>query len=153
MKSKRTWILIADGSRARVLESHGPGSELVPIDDMALAMELPPNRELETDRPGRSLESANPSRHAMENRTDPHRELKRKLAREVVDKLEQSLRDRRFDHLAIVAPPTVLGDFRDALTKALKATVTAELAKDIVKIPQHDLPPHLAPIWTGKKGH
>ncbi|MBN9262702.1 MAG: host attachment protein [Hyphomicrobium sp.] len=147
MKVDRTWILIADGSRARVLESHGPGSELVPVEDMSLTMELPPNRELETDRPGRSLESANPTRHAIESRTDPHRELKRKLAREIADKLEHCLRDRRFDRLAIVAPPGALGDLREALSKSLQAKVTAELAKDLVKIPQNDLPAHLAPIW------
>jgi protein required for attachment to host cells len=150
MKAKRTWILIADGSRARVLESRGPGSGLVPVDDMVLSKQLPPNREIETDRPGRSLESANPTRHAIESRSDPHRELKRKLAREVVNKLEHGLRHRRFDQLAIVAPPTALGDLRDALSKALQAKVTAELGKDLVKIPQHELPAHLAPIWEAR---
>lgn len=150
MKVQRTWILIADGSRARVLESHGPGSKLVPVEDMVLAVELPPNRELETDRPGRSLESANPTRHAIENRSDARRELKRKLARDVADKLEHGLRDRRFDRLAIVAPPAALGDLREALSKSLQSKVTAELAKDLVKIPKNDLPSHLAPIWEGR---
>jgi protein required for attachment to host cells len=147
MKPKRTWILIADGSRAKVLESHGPASDLVPVEDMAIAKELPANRDLQEDRPGRSFESFIPMRHAMESRVDPHRELKRELAGEVADKLERSLRDGRFDRLAIIAPPTLLGDLRSALSEQLRGKVAAELAKDLVKVPHQDLPRHLEAIW------
>ncbi|HWV83516.1 MAG TPA: host attachment protein [Hyphomicrobiaceae bacterium] len=146
MKPTRTWILIADGSEARVFESLGPRSALMAVEDMTFAQDLPPNRELESDRPGRSQESANPTRHAIQSRSDPHRELKRQLAREVADKLEDCLRNGRFDRLAVVAAPVVLGDIREALSEQLKAAVTAELAKDLVKVPLSDLPAHLEPV-------
>lgn len=146
MKPTRTWILIADGSRARVFESHGPRSKLTPVEDMAFAKELPPNRELQTDRPGRSQESAIPTRHAIESRTDPHRELKRQLAQEVADRLEDCFRKGRFDRLAVVAAPVVLGDMRAALSDQLKTVITAELAKDLVQVPLPDLPAHLEAV-------
>ncbi len=47
----RTWILVADGSRARVYESLGPGSELREVlheDDPALR-----THEIVSDRGGR----------------------------------------------------------------------------------------------------
>ncbi len=152
MKPERTWILIADGRRAKVLESRGPNSEFVPIDDMSIEVELPANRDIQDDRPGRSFESSNPTRHSMVSRTDPHRELKRSLARHVADKLDVALKERRFEHLAIVAPPPTLGDLRQALSEPLHAMITAELAKDLTHVPHHNLPPHLEEILgTGAK--
>lgn len=150
MKSERIWILIADGHEAKVFERHGPQSELAPVADMTMAADLPPNHEIQDDRPGRSFESSCPTRHAMESRVDPHRELKRELARGIAEKLDLALRDHRFDRLAIVAPPATLGDLRRALSQHLKGKVAAELAKDLVHVPHHDLPTHLAPLWGAK---
>jgi protein required for attachment to host cells len=146
MKTERTWILIADGHQAKVFERHGPNATLVPVEDMFVEMELPPNRDIQDDRPGRSFESSNPSRHSIASRTDPHRDLKRDLARNVADKLSQGLSDRRFDHLVVVAPPATLGDLRQVFSAPLQAKVTAELAKDLTKVPHHDLPSHLKAI-------
>ncbi len=142
MKSNRTWIVIADGSRAKVLEVQGREFGISTVDDMSVAMDLPPNRDLQSDRPGRSFESANSSRHAVESRIDPHRELKRTVAKMTVDNLNHALKDGRFDRLILVAPPTMLGDLRDALTPPLLEKVTAELVKDLVKVPLHELAKH-----------
>jgi protein required for attachment to host cells len=146
MKATRTWILIADGSRAFVFESHGPRSELTTVKDMSFAQELPPNRELQSDRPGRSQESANPTRHAIESRSDPHRELKRQLAREIGEKLDEGLRKGRFDRLAVVAAPVVLGDMRELFSDHLKAVISGELARDLVHVPLPELPAHLETV-------
>jgi protein required for attachment to host cells len=88
--------------------------------------------------------------HAMENRTSPHRELKRELAGEVIDKLDGSLREGRFDRIALFAPPTVLGDLRDALSESLRAKLVAELAKDLTKVPFQELSHRLEAIWGSK---
>ena len=50
MKTGKTWILIADGGHARVLETTGMGHDLSQVQLMASASELPPSRELGTDR-------------------------------------------------------------------------------------------------------
>jgi protein required for attachment to host cells len=42
----------------------------------------------------------------------------------------------------IAAAPRLLGELREDLPKALRAAVAVELAKDLVKIPTHDLPAH-----------
>jgi protein required for attachment to host cells len=147
MRLERTWIVIANGRQAKVFESHGRNSDLVPLDEMVFVTESPPNREIEDDGPGRSFESANPARHAMQNRTDPHRELKRAFARNLASRLDQELKCGSFDHLVIVAPPVTLGDLRDALSQQSLDKVSAELAKDLMKVPPHDLAPHLETIW------
>lgn len=150
MKASRTWILIADGHKAKVFETHGPNSDLLAVADMMVETELPPNRDIQDDRPGRSFESSGPTRHAMESRTDPHRELKRELARLVSDRLDTALKGRRFDRLCIVAPPATLGDLRQALSQDLKQRIVAELPKDLVNVPHQDLPSHLEEVWASK---
>jgi protein required for attachment to host cells len=143
MKRKRTWVLIADGGHAKVFESLGPASDLVPVEGMAFSAELPANRDILTDRPGRSFESQGRARHAKENPSDPHRDLKRAFARKLAGILEAELAAKRFDRLVLVAPPPMLGDLREALSAKVRAKVAAELAHDLVKTPHAELPKHL----------
>ena len=70
MKPIRTWVLIADASRARVFEARGKGHGLAIVQDMILDAELAPSRDLGTDRPGRSFELVGSTRHAMESPSD-----------------------------------------------------------------------------------
>jgi protein required for attachment to host cells len=146
MKSNRTWVLIADGGHASVFETQGNYSDLAPVEDMRLSANLPANRDILTDRPGRSFESQGRARHAKENPSDPHRELKRAFAKKLGAVLKAKLAEKRFDHLVIVAPPSTLGDLRKILPKSTLSKVTAELAQDLVKIPQSELPRKLKDV-------
>ncbi|MGA7329962.1 MAG: host attachment protein [Rhodomicrobium sp.] len=64
MKHARIYILIADGSRARLLLSEGIGTPLAEVQGAQYHVELKPDHELHGDRPGRVQESANAARHA-----------------------------------------------------------------------------------------
>jgi protein required for attachment to host cells len=150
MKPKKTWVLIADGGHAKVFETEGPASELAPVGDMMFSADLPANRDILADRPGRDYESHGHARHAIENRSDPHRQLKRDFAKKVAGILETKLTEKRFDRLVLVAPPVALGDLRDVLPKAVQAKVVAELAHDLVKTPSHELPSHLKDVLSHK---
>ena len=46
------------------------------------------------------------------------------------------------DRIVIAAGPKMLGAIREALPKALLPHIAAELHKDLVKVPLHDLPSH-----------
>ncbi len=87
-------------------------------------------------------------RHAIEPRTDPHRELKRTFAHELADMLDQRLTEKAYDRLVIVAPPKALGDLRAALSAHVKPLVYAELNKDLVKTPTAELPSHLGAVMA-----
>lgn len=152
MKQKRIWILIADGGHAKVFETRGQASELVPVEGKVFSADQPANRDLLTDRPGRSFESQGRARHAKEHPSDPHRELKRAFARKLAGLLEVELAAKRFGRLVLVAPPPMLGDLREAMPANVQAKVTAELAHDLVKTPLSELPKHLAVAPDGKPG-
>jgi protein required for attachment to host cells len=116
------------------------------VKDISFEIDLPATHELVSDRPGRVFESRGHASHAKAPRSDPHRELKRSLAHKVADVLQTTRANQRYDKLVLVAPPTTLGDLREALAKGVRACVTAELAQDLVKLPASELQEHLADV-------
>jgi protein required for attachment to host cells len=148
MQTGKTWILIADGGRARVLETIGIGNPLSQVQHMAFETELPPSRALGADQPGRSLETMGATRHTVGEKTDPHRELKRAFAQAIGMRLDVALTARAFARLVIVAPPVTLGDLRHAMSKSVSDHVAAEVAKDLVKVPNGEIRSHLTDVVT-----
>ena len=146
MKTEKTWVLIADGGNARLLETSGVGNPLSQVQHSAFRTDLPPSRDLGTYRPARTHESMGPVRHAVGEKTDPHRELKRAFAEETVARLETGLAANAFSRLVIVAPPVTLGDLRQAMSKSLSDHVAAEVAKDLVKVPNDQIRSHLKDV-------
>jgi protein required for attachment to host cells len=129
-KPTRTWLLIADGRRAKVFETDGGGTEFRKVEDMEHETDLPKSRDILADRPGRTFDSVGAGRHAKENPIDPHRQLKREFARTIVGELRNAMLARRFDRLILVAPPTSMGDLRGELPKDLKDKVAREVTSD-----------------------
>ena len=144
-KMTRTWLLIADGRHAKVMETDGQGG-FHSIDDMARSTELPMSRDILADRPGRTFDSLGAGRHAKENPTDPHRQLKREFAGTVVRALRKAMLAKRFERLILIAPPAFMGDLREELPKDLKDKIAGEATSDLTKTPEQELPAHLSHI-------
>ena len=148
MKHIITWILVADGSQARLFRSDGPGRGVAPLSDDLLTGCNLPGREIMSDRPGRTFDSAGQGRHAMEPRTDPREVEKRRFAHTLAAMLEDRLNQGRFDRLVLVAPPRALGQLRGELSKSVRDKISAELAKDLTHTPPHELSEHLGRIMA-----
>ncbi len=146
MKPTRTWILIADGARGKVLLHEGPGRGLRALEGLDFSEDVPPTRDIDADRPGRSFDSHGEGRHAMEPPSDPHRQRKEAFARRLAEVLVQGCRRNDFDQLVVVAPPSALGDLRNALAPEVKARVKAELPKDLTRTDMTELPRHLETV-------
>src|SRR5262244_3440170 len=78
-----TWIVIADGEKARIVANEGVGKGLAAVPGQALSTTLHADREIHADRPGRVQESVGAARHAIQPRTDWPRFEKRQFARRV----------------------------------------------------------------------
>ena len=144
MKPVRTWILIADGARARVVANFGPGKGTHEVEGMSLRASHPDAKELLDDRPGRSFNSTNPTRHAMERTSDPKRQIEREFASMLAETIAAN--ENEFDRLILVAAPTALGDLRHALPDRILGRVTHELAKDLTHVPDTKLAQHLSEV-------
>jgi len=148
MKRKLTWVLVADGGKARIFECLGIGKGVRQMPGYEETLALPANRDLLDDRPGRGFESFSPMRHSYEA-GDPHRSMKQDFARHLADELAV-LRDAgSFDYLVLVAPPEFLGNLRSALGAGLASAIVGDLAKDLTHVPTSDIAAHfqgLAPV-------
>lgn len=144
-KPVTTWILVADGAKARLLERIGVNAPLTPASEKCFSESeaRAPTRELGTDRPGRVHESADTARHAMVPRVDWHRFAKEQFAKTVAEALEDAALKRKYEALVLVAPPRTLGDLRSALGPHAKPLVAGEVAKDLTNLADRDIPAHL----------
>ena len=142
MKATRTWIVIADGSRAHILLNEGPDKGLSFVPDTDFRHATPPNREIYSERPGRTHESAGVSRSA-EDRYDAHAQQKVEFIQILITFLREKFSAKAFDRWVLVAPPEILSAFRQHLDPTLKHALAGELAKDLTKLPSDELPSHL----------
>src|SRR3546814_11029566 len=116
MKPTRSWIVIADGAQARILENHGPGKGLVPLPAGVMQKTSRPSRDIDTDRPGRGYNPMG-QHHTMDSPSDSHREEKRRFADLLANHINAAALDRSYDRLILVAPPKTLGGLPQSLSQ------------------------------------
>ena len=151
-KKTVTWVVLADGARARIVAKEGPGAELKLIYEAEDATAKLPAREIEADRPGRTFDSgghgdaAAQGRHAYEPPTDPRRKQQADFIRAVDEVLDAAASKGSFDRLVLIAPPKALGDLRASLAKHVSRMVSEEIPKDLVDVSIHDLPERLQDV-------
>lgn len=143
MKKTVTWILIADGTQARVLENTGPGKGLASVKGLDWAIEPLQSKDINSDRPGRGFSSAGSARSAMEPKTDPAQHREAEFVRSVAAALDRKAQDGAFDRLVIAAAPLALGNLRKVLSDHVKKTIVAELDKDLTNLPTLSIDKHL----------
>lgn len=135
-----TWVVVADAARGRVFSTTDKGKSLTAVLDQDLVADNRPTRDIDADRPGRTFDRGGEGRHAKEPRTDPHEHAKQVFAHQVAELLKHEQDTTgRYDRLVIVAPPSFLGDLRGYLPATVKACVSHEIAKDLTKLPDHEL--------------
>ena len=146
MPKKVTWILVADGARARVLMNKGIGKGLEPAINGEMARDVPPTRELGTDRPGRSQQRGVSGRHAFEPHVDWHRFEKEKFSKQMAELLDAAAERGAYDRLVLIAPPRTLGDLRSALGAKARGKIHAEVDKDLTHVTVQELPDYLGDV-------
>ena len=131
---KHTWVLVADGARARLFEVRArnePWNELACFtnpDGRA------PGRDATTERAPRVNESANAARHAIEPHTTLREKSMERFAHIINDALERGLHDHRYHKLVLVAPPRFLGRLHNVLGKLLQDCVAGEIRHNFTSL-------------------
>lgn len=144
MASRTTWVVVADGARARILSGDPAKGGLEPVMPELVGRGREKGSELLADRPGRSVDSSHVGdRHAMEPPTDPKEVEKQRFVRHLADRLAEALNEGRFARLVLVAPPRALGELRSVLSEKVRAAIVREVDKDLTWVPVHELPGHL----------
>ena len=134
LEDGRTWFLLADGRRARVVVEERRGAPLAEAWELSIGEEDTYDAQ---DRPPRSFDRVGAGRHAMDTGRNLHEQEESNFLKRLANKLIDSEKGRAFQHLAIAAPPRALGELRALLPEAVLARVRAETPKDVV---DEDLP-------------
>jgi protein required for attachment to host cells len=144
MKKAKLWYVIADGGRARFVERDDNGA-LRTISSFVSTDLHKRASDLGRDRPARVMESATPGRSAVEPRRDLKEAAKEDFVKLVAEQLAAEHGRGQFDKLMLVAPPGVLTELKEKLSKPIAKLVVDALQKDLTKVPDHDLTEHLLP--------
>jgi len=136
------WVVVCDGAKALVLQNIGDAKfpnlktiEVYQQDDL-------PTRELGSDKPGRTHSSVGHGSSAV-TQTDWHNQAEQAFLSQLAHKLSAAIAAGRAKSIILVAPPRALGMIRPAYSAELRAAVRAELDKDLVKLPLHEIEKHL----------
>lgn len=121
-------VITVDGQNARLLRNGGsatdPRFEVVEErhDD------IPPDRDLMTDRPGRSFASAAPVRHAYQE-DSVHDRAEAEFAVRALDMMDRA--DARGGPVVLIAPPQTLGVLRARMSQKHRDRIAHEINKDL----------------------
>jgi protein required for attachment to host cells len=137
------WVVVCDGAKALVLENIGDEKFLNLRTKEVYQQDDPPTHEQGTDAPGRSFQSVGAARSAMDQ-TDWHNQGEQRFLEKLVTRLDAAVQAGETKSLVIAAPPKALGVLRRVYTHGLRNALSAEIDKDFVKMPLHEIEKHLA---------
>jgi protein required for attachment to host cells len=137
------WVVVCDGAKALILENAGDAVSLNLKTKEVREQPDAKTHEQGTDAPGRSINSIDARRSAMEP-TDWHQQDEDRFLTALSKRLNAAVTSGEAKSLVLVAPPRALGVIRQAATPGLRKAVRAEIDKDYVKMPVHEIERHLA---------
>lgn len=126
-------VLVTDGGRAIVFRNAGQVGQPNLQQFKVYAHDNPPTREIGTDKPPRSNNTAG-SRSAIEM-TDFHQQAEDRFVTQIAEDMEKDLQAGEFEELIVVAPPVALGVYRKAASQKLQQATVMEINKDLTKHP------------------
>jgi protein required for attachment to host cells len=140
-ESTSTWVVVADAHGARIFgfeEKNGPWTLI---------------EEVKGDGSGNPDQSRDFGTKASQHKgalhghgeQNPKETDERRFAHTLAHMLERGLANSAFAHLALVAPPKLLGDLRENLSRSLQARLVSEVHKDYVHFSPDELTVHLRP--------
>ena len=137
------WVVVCDGAKALILENAGdakfPNLKTREVYEQSDSK----THEQGTDAPGRAVNSVGAQRSAMEQ-TDWHDQAEQQFLGDLAKRLDAAVIAGETKSLILVAPPRALGVLRKSLSDGLRDAVRAEIDKDYVKMPVHEIEKHLA---------
>lgn len=132
------WIVVCDGRKALILENLG--DRVFPNLHTREVREHPDlaTRDQGTDAPGSVHQSVGEARSSIEQ-TDWHDASERAFLRNLADRLDVAVTTGETNELTMVASPRALGMIRPDYSSAVRKALHGELAKDLVKMPVHEI--------------
>lgn len=136
------WVVVCDGAKALILENTGDGKFPNLKTVQVLEQKDLPTHLLGADKPGRTHSSAGHGSSAV-TQTDWHNQAEQGFLTNLAQRLDADVAAGKVKSVILVAPPRALGMIRHSYSNPLRAAIRAEIDKDLVKHPVHDIEKHL----------
>jgi protein required for attachment to host cells len=137
------WVVVCDGKKALLLENVGDTKVIKLKTREVHEQQDAKTSEQGTDAPGRSINSIDSRRSAMEQ-TDWHDQEEERFLQRLASRLDAEVNAGNAKSVIMVAPPRALGVLRQAYSQNLRNALRAEIDKDFVKMPVDEIEKHLA---------
>jgi protein required for attachment to host cells len=135
-----TWIVAADGSRARIFEMLDTDKSIHEIEDLANPSGHAHKRDLASDSDGRFYGKGEQHQgHTAPSRGDVHEHEVELFSRTIGEFLDKACDEHRYDSLRLIAAPKFLGMLRQNLGKETQKRVEEELPKDVTRFDADDI--------------
>jgi protein required for attachment to host cells len=137
------WVVVCDGKKALLLENMGDTKVLKLKTREVHEQPDAKTSEQGTDKPGRSINSIDSRRSAMEQ-TDWHDQEEERFLQRLASHLDAEVNAGNAKSVIMVAPPRALGVLRQAYSQNLRNVLRAEIDKDFVRMPVDEIEKRLA---------
>ena len=140
----KIWYLVADSSRARLLEADGLRSPLTEVRDFVNPDDRLREQDLVEGEPGRVMDRGHVGNYGLGEQGGARKQATERFARELCAALDEGSRQHHYAKLYISAAPDVLGLIRHHLSPETRKRVDGELNLDIVRLPPQEIRKHFA---------
>ena len=131
-------VLVADGTKTLFLRNHGDENQIDLRTEAHDHREDRKDREIKTDAPGTTKQSAGYGRSTYEE-ADFQQQEEDRWIKDAADELKVRALRNDFDALAIVAPPKALGVLKKCLHKEVERRVVCSVNKEMSGRPIPDI--------------
>ena len=146
---RKTWVVVADNSRARIFTAETPSSPLIEVDSIVHPEARMHDRDITSDLPGRGSGSGG-ARHSYETETDAKDHENAGFAKRIAGFLDDARKCEKFRQLIIVAAPALLGNLRSGLNDQTRKMVSLELDKNLSQLSPVDIRKHMPEFLPNK---
>jgi protein required for attachment to host cells len=131
-----TLVLVFDGASARFFRPHHNGHLEETLDEVNKRL----HRDIDAGKPVAQVGGA---AHDHESKRDPRKLEKHDFVVALVNEMNLAFDRNEFRSLIVVGQERALGEFRKLAPEKLQRVVLHEVAKDLTKLPLHELEQHL----------
>jgi len=140
----KTWVIVAESSRARLFSVVAKNEALVEVEDMMNPASRMHESELTADLPGRAYGSTGSGiKHSMEPKITPKDQATIDFAKMIAERIEKGRTTGELKSIILACSPKFLGILRHYLSDETQKLVTRSIDKNLIEMPEAEIRAHL----------
>jgi protein required for attachment to host cells len=137
------WVLVAESSRAKLYSAESRNAALEEIEAFVHSGSRLHEGDLVSDQAGSDGGSVGQGRHVLDRKTSARDTERTEFAKSLARHIEAARKEKAFDRLVLIAPPSFLGLLREHLSDEVMERVIEQIDKNLVQQPASAVREHL----------